>query len=117
MKRALVTCFLAFAALFLLLTLVLAVVPHEANAHAFYDPKCCSGQDCAPVRPEAVTATARGWLVELQPGDHPFANRKMIFVVPYGSDKVKHSPDGNYHACISPGAEILFCLYVPEMGA
>lgn len=110
---------LAFGlATYLLMAPLWVLVPLPAHGHAFYSTECCSGKDCAAVRPELVRATAKGWRVEIGPGDHPLARKyRVIFLVPYGDKKVKPSPDGQFHACIAAWADVLFCLYTPEMGA
>lgn len=97
----------------------LAVLP--AFAHSWYDPSCCSGQDCAPIPSIAVTAGEGGWRVRLRVGDHPLVTGPIDVTVPY--DEALPSQDGAFHACIrdqTPGWEYvtpIICLYVPDTGA
>lgn len=89
-----------------------------ARAHEWYDAVCCSDRDCAAVVPSSVTATAEGWLVYLEAGQHPMLGTKPVReVVPYASGKVRQSGDMDFHVCLSPGAVTLRCLYVPPFGS
>lgn len=99
-------------------TALLAVfVSGPARAHDWYDPACCNNQDCQPVEPDRVTATATGWRVQIAPGDHILSHTPIDVVVPYGDKKIRDSQDGEFHVCIGPYTNTLFCLYVPPMGA
>jgi len=88
-----------------------------ARAHDWYDPACCNGQDCQPVAFGRVTATPEGWRIVVGPGDHILAKRKIDTVVPFGDRRVRQSLDQDFHVCLSPLANTLFCLYVPEFGS
>lgn len=90
-----------------------------ARAHSWYDPACCSGQDCAPAPVGSVVATRNGWAVHIEPGEHPMLG-DMSFddVVPYGSDGIHESQDDQFHICISGGPDPrLLCLYIPQGAA
>lgn len=96
------------------------VAAFQALSHEWYDPACCSDQDCARVSPSKVTAGPDGWIVELQPGDHPLVSTFVSHTVPYGDRKERQSMDGEFHACVHlPGpvheGQGLICLYVPPM--
>jgi hypothetical protein len=94
----------------------------------WYDPWCCNLKDCAPIPDHAVTATDDGWLIQLQPGEHPMITEgtgPFSFVAPYmesGQTKsygmTRRSKDEQFHACIlhwmaEPSPR---CFYRPEMG-
>lgn len=87
----------------LLLALDAPVSP--AGAHSWYDPDCCSGQDCEPV--SAVTFVASDpqsapvMIVTTSLGTKPLTSRT----------KVRQSQDSRMHACIYRGE--LLCLYLP----
>jgi hypothetical protein len=98
---------------------------HQAPSGWEYDPRCCSGKDCAELPKNAVKAIQSGYHVYLAVGEHPMATHQPIdVVIPYDSHKIKPSPDGKYHGCFSQqyknnAGEIFqnsFCLYVPPMG-
>ena len=88
-----------------------------AAAHDWYDPACCDGKDCQPVRPDRVTATPTGWRIQINPGDHVLSNRPVDMIVPYDSPRIRPSLDGDYHVCISPMMNSLYCVYVPPQGS
>jgi len=96
------------AAFFLIVVFALCVVVATgALAHSFYDAQCCSGDDCAPVPDGAVTEGPDGYTL-------PNGG-----LVPYGSPKIRFSPDGQYHWCHSVpinGEPFTYCLYVPGRG-
>lgn len=75
-------------------------------AHSWYEPACCSGQDCAPLTREStvVPGNAGGYQVTVKPG------AGTVF---FPQEKVRPSQDGLYHACISLSAGTPICLYVP----
>lgn len=69
-------------------------------AHGWYDLECCSNKDCAPVKPNEVTVTEKGYSFR---GKHVpgWAHRR--------------SKDGQFHACVL-GDGTLRCLYIPTTG-
>lgn len=95
------------------LAITLAVFASAAAAHDWYEPVCCSGRDCVPVRASAVV-TDGGWLVRLGPADHPMLNVGAEYFVPYDDFRVRPSQDDRFHVCISNVERYLLCLYVPE---
>lgn len=68
-------------------------------AHSFYSQECCSDRDCNPVPTTAVTEAPDGY-------------HYKHYVIPYKDQRVKFSPDGQFHVCENP--YYLRCLYVPE---
>lgn len=100
------------------LALALAAGAPETRAHSFYSQYCCNGQDCQPVRTEAVQITAKGYLVTLRPQDHIMLLNEpapRTYLVPFRD--AKPSPDGAYHVCIYPGPDHLRCFYAPPHGS
>ena len=85
--------------------LVVAVSATPARSHSWYDPDCCSGQDCEPVSAVAYVAS--------DPGSVPV----MVVTTSLGTKpvtamtKIRESKDSRMHGCIYQGA--LLCLYMP----
>ena len=81
--------------------------PHQAIPTASqplgwaYPLNCCSGQDCAAIPASRVSTMPDGYHIEVGPGDHQFVTRPTLFIVAYNDRKVKPSPDGEFHLCIS----------------
>lgn len=88
---------------------------HEAVSGWAYDRNCCSDEDCARVSARLVRTTPEGWLLSVEPGDHPFVKSPRTYLVPYGARKERVSGDTEFHACISRHSNHLYCLYVPGM--
>jgi hypothetical protein len=68
-----------------------------------YPWSCCSGNDCTMIEPRNVQQTPEGYLVTLQPGDHPFITEETgvrEYLMEYGDKRIKDSPDGAYHICL-----------------
>lgn len=99
-----------------LLALLVAFSASPALAHEWYDPECCDGEDCAPVEAHVIGATSEGWLVEVKPGEHPFATRPIEKLIPYGHRKERMSQDGKFHLCLGRAGNV-YCIYVPQFGA
>jgi hypothetical protein len=97
--------------------LVLLVSSHSAKAHSFYDPKCCSGTDCAPVSEVNLKPVKGGWRLHIAPGEHPTVKQVIDVLIPYGDPKIHPSPDGQPHACVGPNTQVIFCIYVPDFGS
>lgn len=74
-----------------------------ARGHSFYDPYCCSGQDCEPISDERVKLVPGGFLLD-----------GRFFIK---NDDARQAPDGNYHACFWPTPDALRCFYRPALGA
>lgn len=104
-----------FAALLGLALLTGTAAAHQAPSGMEYDPWCCSGKDCAPIPARDVRTAPEGFVVTLQPGDHPMVTEPQRFVVPYGQEKP--STDGGYHICLYPTQDALRCFYAPGMGS
>lgn len=75
---------------------------HEADKGWSYPWECCHDQDCAEISPDRVKPAPGGYLV-----DGKFHVEQK---------DVRHSPDGNYHACF-PKPDFLKCLFVPPNGS
>lgn len=105
------------------LALLLAALAAPAAAHSWYDPACCAGHDCAPVRAQLIEVTPRGYRFILRPGDHPLIAVETEAVVPYDSWRLRQSQDGDWHVCVAtraasePGGrgQHIYCLYAPDM--
>src|SRR6056297_2481035 len=93
------------------LTLCLIVAASIAAAHSWYDPECCSDQDCAPIPASAVERLDDGtYRVTLWPGQHPMVEGRGFIAK---ARTVRTSRDGEFHACVFPheGGEMgLICL-------
>jgi hypothetical protein len=80
--------------------------PHEADSGWRYPTRCCwspqtapAGRmgDCDEIPNEAVKVGPAGYVVTLEPGDHPMVKQRLTFTFPY--DKTEAAPDGRYHVC------------------
>ena len=87
-----------------------------ARAHGWYEPSCCSGRDCARMAFEEIGQTREGYVLDLEPGDHPMITRAQRYVVPYGDRRIKLSQDGFFHVCILAHSQTLACFYEPLSG-
>jgi hypothetical protein len=91
--------------LLLVTTLVSMLNAPTAQGHSWYDPDCCSGQDC-----DVVTDIS---FVTPDPKSVPI----MVVANRFGKQpvtsktKIRESKDGRMHACIYEGE--LLCLYLP----
>ena len=107
--------------------MILGAVTDDARAHRAiptaaqplgwqYPISCCSGTDCAEIPDEAVKETPDGYLVSLLPGQHPMVTKEPFSIlIPYNSIKIKNSPDGLHHICISRTGH-LFCFFAGPRG-
>jgi hypothetical protein len=101
---------------------VLLLSPGPVASHSWYSQACCSGKDCAPIPASGLTETTGGWIITLQPGDHPMVTTHTVNeFIPFS--KGRTSEDGDYHACVRAEApsqvtppERIICLYVPNPG-
>jgi hypothetical protein len=107
---------------------LLALLASPASAHSWYEGSCCSGRDCAPIRVDAVEVTPDGYLVTVEPGDHPFITERTQQLYRYvdaqpgattvdGVPEARQGQDEHYHLCVGERTGRLLCLYVPETGA
>lgn len=97
-------------------TILAWLLATTASAHGWYDPACCSGQDCMAVPVNSITPTPDGWLVDIQPGEHPLVSHRLTQIVPYDDRKARVSQDQDFHACVGKHTQSLFCIYTPPMG-
>ncbi len=69
-----------------------------------YPWSCCSGMDCRQVPATAIGQTPEGYVIKAT-GE----------VIPYGSKKIKDSPDGEFHWCSKQGKDDgeTICLFIP----
>jgi hypothetical protein len=73
-----------------------------ALTHSWYDPDCCGGNDCEPVK---VQVDNDGNFVVLKNGQKWRIDKPR---------SVRPSKDDNYHVCIFLNQ--VWCLYVPTGG-
>ena len=108
--------------------LILGLLAGPASAHSWYDAICCSDRDCQRIEPRNVRATPEGWLVTVEPSDHPFIKARTTRLYRYidslpgaqtidGVPEARPSGDTEFHLCVGPNTGALLCLYVPEFGA
>lgn len=88
------------------LAFIQPVAAHEAPQGWRYPARCCwspatapAGRpgDCDEIPTSSVKVGPDGYVVTLQPGDHPMVKEPITFTFPY--DKTETSPDGLYHVC------------------
>lgn len=80
---------------------------HPDGPTHWYDPGCCSMQDCEPVEPGAIQRQDEGYYVEYL-SSRGFRVRGFI---PLNSPAIHPSQDGREHACAT--AQLLLCIYLP----
>jgi len=116
---------LAIAGVFAGCLVALAAKAHEAPMGWQYDPGCCSGKDCAMVKASAIRESAEGATITLNKGEHPMLIAPFTAFVPWGSDKLKNSQDGEWHVCIGTQWKArdgrvfdgqVYCVYQPPRG-
>lgn len=78
---------------------------HDAPSGWTYPFACCSGYDCRPVSTKAVSTGPAGYVIETT-GE----------VLSYSDQRIRNSPDGEYHWCSVAGADTgsTICLFVPQ---
>jgi hypothetical protein len=77
----------------------------SADAHSWYDDKCCHDKDCHPVPCEEIEKTSDGW-------EWRDAATKQRHWFPH--DRLKVSHDDACHVCVSPNTRPSgICLYMP----
>lgn len=83
-----------------------AAAAHDAPLGWKYDFMCCSAADCREIKSSDIGEIQEGYQIKLS---------TLKEVVPYGSPKVKDSPDGRFHWCSYSGRNDrkTICLYVP----
>lgn len=93
------------AAILVVALCILVALVSGVRAHSWYDPDCCSGNDCQPVQSISFVAS--------DPASLPV----MIVTTSIGTQpvtketKIRQSKDNQMHACIWYGK--LLCLYLP----
>ena len=77
---------------------------HDAPKGWSYPLSCCSGFDCREVSASAIRERPEGYVVG------PTGE-----VLAYSDERLKNSPDGEYHWCSVAGADDgrTICLFVP----
>lgn len=80
--------------------LLILAASHVVPTHSFYDPVCCSDNDCAPIASQRVTERGNGYAVDGT-------------AIP--QNLLRQSPDGQYHLCQPKGGAVR-CLYVIPRG-
>lgn len=80
---------------------------HPDGPVHWYDPACCSMQDCEPVELGAIQRQDEGYYVEYL-SSRGFVVRGFI---PLESPSIRQSRDGREHACAT--AQVLLCIYLP----
>lgn len=89
-----------------------------AEAHEWYDPECCSGEDCAPIaaKPWQVERIPGGYRIKLRQGDHPMVRRTIEVEIGDENPKLRQSHDEKWHVCVGPASQAVFCVYKPDAG-
>lgn len=100
-----------------------ALMVTKGWAHDWYPSRCCwspqnapAGRlgDCDQIPDSAVKVGPDGYVVTLEPGEHPMVKERMTFMVPYA--EAEKSPDGRAHICISPTLKRR-CFFIGHMGS
>ena len=86
------------------LAIALMLVASAAQAHSFYDKRCCDNQDCSPALKVEHDGTGE-WITT----KHGRAWAPYSATPAFGQDRILPSPDGQTHACILNGK--LICVY------
>ena len=119
-------------ALLAVLAVVSVAFPTASKAHHsvtgwLYPFACCSGKDCHEIRSTAVVEGPNGYTITLRKDEHQMLIRDTTFQVAYGDIKIKDSPDGLYHLCVTQqhiisetnmeaGGAVL-CVFIPPRGS
>lgn len=122
----------ALRATCLIVSVLLSAQP--ALAHSWYNGKrdpifntitCCSGLDCAPLPPHAISITPEGDLrVTLTPEEAQRINptRRSGFDKIINFDRIQVSEDGKPHICLMTHEmqgdmrEGYYCIFLPPSG-
>lgn len=102
------------------LALALAVGAPESRAHSWFDPWCCNDRDCQPIPDSAVKVTPQGYVITLNPGDHPMLAKETglrTYTVPYANARVSLDPEQKFFACIYPDPATMRCFYARPSGS
>lgn len=71
---------------------------HQALSHSWYEPDCCSGDDCKPVSPEDLIEVEDGW--KYLPTGYVFKGKQ-----------IRPSRDRHFHVCITKSGTH-YCVYI-----
>ena len=102
--------FWVFVAVSSLMVWLFVFLISHARAHSWYEPDCCSVDDCRPAKAGEVKETPQGYLVQGK------------YLIPYESPKVRQGKDSDLHICIAPvhpdvafqkGEVSVVCIYEP----
>ena len=80
-----------------------------AQAHSWFEPNCCGGNDCGPAPVGSVKWTPAGWNV---------STPRVQDTVPFDDNRIRYVPPDEpqqFYICEYP-AHRLRCLYSPESG-
>lgn len=89
-----------------------------------YPTACCSGKDCEEIPTTNVRETPDGYIITLTEHKMLLPGFTATYSIPYTDSRIKDSPDGVYHACISMqtmnsgqvfGARLI-CFFAPPKG-
>ena len=103
----------------LAIAVVLPAQAHNAPSGWTYPAWCCGQGDCAQLPPNAVRATAAGWVITLAPGSNPAipaGTAPYTLTVPYNHPELRESPDGRFHLCLYPTPQHARCFFAPVGG-
>lgn len=106
---------------------------HEAKPTAAqpngwtYPANCCSSLDCSEIKASTVRVTPDGrYVVTLTPADHIMIAQTTTFTFVVTDPRVKPSPDGVFHMCVSRQFETpdksatmggnMLCFFEPPRG-
>lgn len=82
---------------------IIIMTTTAALSHSWYDPDCCGGNDCEPVK---VQVDSGGNFAVLKNGQKWYIDKSY--------KPPRPSQDENYHVCIHMNQ--VWCLYVPTGG-
>lgn len=102
------------------LALALAAGAPGVRAHSWFDPWCCNDRDCQPIPDSAVKITPQGYVITLNPGDHPMLSKETgprTYTVPYANARVSLDPEQKFFACIYPDPSSMRCFYAKPSGS
>jgi hypothetical protein len=102
-------------------------IPTAAKPQGWdYPLACCSQNDCSEIRSTAIVEGPNGYTITLTPEDHHMLVEPKTYQVSYGDPKIKDSPDGVFHICISRQSPSvgstpsfgggIICLFIPPRG-
>lgn len=101
-RALIVVAWLAGVFLLALALLVGVAIRDGVIAHSWYDPECCSNQDCFPVAIDDVIETETGW-------------KHLPTGTEFTREMVKPSKDHRFHVCIGNSnwnRGKAYCIYV-----